>query len=238
MMRVGHLESLGADALSALAWWQEAGVDTLVEDAPRNWLARTPEVPAAPAAPAADPVAEALPVTREAIIAYLADATRLAALGPRRIAPAGDPAAPLMILADMPDADDRGALFEGRAGRLFDAILTAIGVDRSGIYLASLCPARPAGGRMASDLTAPLAELARAHVAAVAPPALLLFGREAGAAFGLSAAPGRGSLQSVNHGRGTTAAIVTHHPRMLIGQPARKADAWADIAALLGEMKR
>ncbi|MFS0738658.1 uracil-DNA glycosylase family protein [Sphingomonas sp. 1P06PA] len=235
---MGYLDGLGAEALSVLGWWQEAGVDTLVEDAPRDWLARAPSAaPASAEAPAA-PVPAALPKTREALIAWLADAANLPALGPRRIAPAGDPASALMILADMPDPDDRETLFEGRAGQLFDAILAAISMDRSSIYLAALCPARPAGGRLAAEIAAPLAEAARAHVAAVAPKALLLFGREAGAAFGLSAAPGRRNLQSVNHSRGTTAAIVTHHPRMMIGQPARKADAWADISALIGEMKR
>ncbi len=53
------------DALtrSTLDWWAEAGVDMLVEEAPRDWLARTPGaaptpvVPAEPARPAppADP---------------------------------------------------------------------------------------------------------------------------------------------------------------------------------------
>jgi DNA polymerase len=43
-------------AASALGWWHEAGVDTIVADRPRDWLAPAasrPEAAAAPAPPAA-----------------------------------------------------------------------------------------------------------------------------------------------------------------------------------------
>jgi len=36
-----------SDVMSALDWWREAGVDTLVEDAPRDWLTAPMPAPAA-----------------------------------------------------------------------------------------------------------------------------------------------------------------------------------------------
>ena len=56
-----------AEAVSTLAWWLQAGVDTAIAEAPHNWLRPKIAEPARPAetlpaAPAPDPVAEA-PVT-------------------------------------------------------------------------------------------------------------------------------------------------------------------------------
>lgn len=41
-----HLDWMSS-AASALDWWQEAGVDVLVEDAPRDWLAEPMAAPVA-----------------------------------------------------------------------------------------------------------------------------------------------------------------------------------------------
>ena len=72
-------------AASALAWWQEAGVDTVVGEAPRDWLAAPPQpLPAAaPDAPAAGE--EVLPATLASFQAWLTSAEAL---------PLGAPAAP------------------------------------------------------------------------------------------------------------------------------------------------
>ncbi len=57
---------------SALSWWRDAGVDTLVEDDARDWLARAPSGPTpAPAALAvAAAPAEILPDTLDAFVAW------------------------------------------------------------------------------------------------------------------------------------------------------------------------
>jgi len=39
----GEADHIGiAEARSALAWWLDAGVDTLVQEQPRDWLRPTP----------------------------------------------------------------------------------------------------------------------------------------------------------------------------------------------------
>lgn len=217
------------EALGALDWWHRAGVDTLVEEEPRDWLC-APAKPQ-PVAPAAS-VPGALPATLASFHAWLRESDALPGAPGQRILPAGDPSSGLMLLADMPEAVDAGALFSGDLGRLFDRMLAAIGRDRSSIYLAAMAPVRVPG----RELEAPeIARIARHHVALAAPRLLLLLGNAPSRAIlGLDFAAARGRKHQLNLEATTVTAIATFHPRLLIQQPARKADAWADLQLLLG----
>lgn len=229
-------------AASALSWWQEAGVDVVVDDAPRDWtVVREAVAPANPQAVATAPVVEEevpLPATLEAFIDWRfgGDAPE-ADWGEPVVHTMGDPKAPLMILTDMPEAGDcdAGALLSGNAGRLFDRMLAAIGRDRASVYIVSLCIARPVTGLVPREIEARLAELARHHVALAAPKQLLLLGQSASRAIlGADAGAGRGRLQAVNHQDGQSQAVATYHPRFLLTKPAAKADAWMDLQLLIG----
>ncbi len=219
------------DALSALDWWREAGVDSLVDEKPRDWL-HTPAKPQ-PSAPAPD----ALPATLAGFHVWLRETDRLPGAPAARILPAGDPASGLMLLADMPEAPDAdaGSLFTGEIGRLFDRMLAAIGRDRASIYLATMAPIR----QTPRDLETPdMVRMARHHVALAAPRLLLLLGNAPSRAIlGMDFPQARGRLHEFNHDGTTVTAIVTFHPRLLIQQPARKADAWADLQMLLSGLK-
>jgi DNA polymerase len=221
---------------SALGWWSEAGLDTLAAEDTRNWLAAPAKaVPTAAAAPAATP-ATALPDSLEALHALLATGDYAPQSAPpgRRIAPSGTPSSDLMIVADMPDADDAGHLFAGEAARLFDAMLAAMGRDRATIYLAPFSPAR-AAGRLDDRQGEALTALMRRHISLAAPKALILFGDEpAKWLIGPQALQTRGGLRSVNHDGGTVPAIATFHPRHLRRMPALKASSWSDMRLLLG----
>jgi uracil-DNA glycosylase len=220
-------------AASALEWWRDAGVDVLVDEAPRNWLAR---VAAAPAAEAPAPaVAEALPTTLAEFLAWrVGEAAPEAAWRGASIAATGPADAALMVLVDCPDRDDRGRLMEGAAGRLFDRMLAAIGTSRDAVHLAAVCARRPLAGRMPVEVREALHRLARHHVGLVAPKRLLLMGDgAANALLGDTVARMRGALRAVNHDAGETAAVATFHPRLLLDQPARKADAWRDLQMLM-----
>ena len=162
-------------AASTLDWWRDAGVDTLVDELPHDWL--KPAVASPPAsqpastpaaAPAGDPSAAAtLPDTLDAFVDWrLGNSTPDAGWG-TPIAPQGNAAAGLMVLIDMPEREDAasGQLLGGDAGRLFDRMLAAIGRDRQSIYLASLAVARPASGQIAPEFADPLTKLARHHIA-------------------------------------------------------------------------
>ncbi|MDO6415134.1 uracil-DNA glycosylase [Sphingomonas sp. BIUV-7] len=225
-------------ALSALDWWEEAGVDTFVDDAPRDWLAPA----AAPAAPAPvrnhpSPSAQAeAPATLPADLAafrrfLLADG---AVPGPplARLDATGDPASGTMMILDMPEAGDRaaGRLLTGDVGELFDKMLGAMGLSRDIAYLAPLSPARSASGRLTPEAITALGALMRHHIALVRPKRLLLLGdAPARALLGLGCVEARGRTHDVTSEGGPVPAIASFHPRLLIQTPARKKAAWEDL---------
>ena len=228
-----------ATAASTLAWWRDAGVDLLVEDAPRDWLAAPIPVAPVPAAVAAGAV---LPEDLAAFLAWrVGDGAPEAGWRGAPIAASGPADAAVMVLTDCPDREDdaAGTLLAGAAGRLFDRMLAAIGLSRDAVHLAAVCVRRPLAGRMPAELEGRLGEVARHHVALVAPRRLLLMGNAAArAVLGADSARARGGLRPVDHRRGKTGAVATHHPRLLVQQPACKADAWKDLQLLMRGLDR
>ena len=226
-----------AAAASALDWWAAAGVDTLVEDAPRAWLAEErAAVPTNASAAQAIPAAAALPDTREAFEAWRVGPDAPEAAWPGRpIAASGDPTADLAILVDMPEREDTDALLTGPAGALFDRMLAAIGRDRSSIYLASLCAIRPVSRQVAPEIEARLAEIARHRLSLTRPKRLLVMGNAASRSLlGIDAPAARGILHVLNHDGGQTETVASFPPRFLLDQPRRKADAWRDLQLVIG----
>lgn len=222
-------------AESALSWWEEAGVDTIVGEEPRDWLA--PKAPAAAGAPAETP-SEGMPDSLEAFQAWLAATDRLPFASPaaKRIAPAGDPASGLMMLTDMPAAEDlaAGALLSGETGALFDRMLAAIGLGRATIYLAPFSPIRPSTGGIDAAGARILADIARHHAGLVAPRALLLFGDScARALLGMAMTAARGRWHEIQTPAGPVKTLVTIRPQELVSQPKLKAHAWADLQMLM-----
>lgn len=222
-------------AASALSWWQEAGVDTFVAEAPRDWLNPAAKAPAA-ATPAAPPPAQ-LPATLEAFQAWLttSDEPPLPPLSMRRVPPAGDPATGLMVLVDMPSAEDvtPGKLLAGAVGQLFDRMMSAIGRDRDSLYLASLAPFRTATGTLDAASSAALAELARHHIALARPKALLLFGDSCcKALLGDGVFASRGRWHELATPAGAVRTLATIRPENLLKQPGQKKHAWEDLKML------
>jgi DNA polymerase len=220
---------------SALEWWRDAGVDTLIEDEPRDWLAR-------PVAQRADAVEEAapaafiaapLPDTLEAFLAWrMGDEAPEAEWLTPRIGPVGDPGAPLMVLTDMPESEDAatGTLLSGSAGRLFDRILAAIGESRESVYLAPFAFARPLTGQIPGEQEARLTELAQHHIALVAPKQLLILGDAAKRVRSTTSGSDFGNGEAViNHFVRNVEAVAVRAPRFLLGQPAAKAEAWKQL---------
>lgn len=230
-----------AQAASALEWWRDAGVDALIDEVPRQWLAATepvaalarPDLPA----PASPPTTAALPTDIAQFAAWRVgpDAPE-ARWGQRPVAPAGDPASALMILVDMPEREDgdAGMLIAGVAGKLFDRMLAAIGHDRASVYLVPLCTVRPPAGRIPAEMEPELARIARNLVALAAPRRVLLIGNAASRSMtGTDAAAARGNLHDIKHQNGQSRAVTSFHPRFLLERPQAKAEAWKDLMLLI-----
>lgn len=229
-----------ADALSALAWLVDAGCDSLVDEAPRNWLAPPPE-PARPASAVAEKAparTAAMPAADLMMRIAAADAAALDAL----IAAADGPfsgRAPAVtgrvtaeapsVLLDWPDRedDDETGLASGEAGRLLDRMLAAIGLERSGLSLLPLLPRRPEVRAAADAQMAVGAAVIRRRLALSGTPRLLIMG-DAGtrALLDLPLAAARGRWHRID---GDVQAVATFAPAFLLNQPAQKARAWADL---------
>lgn len=238
MGEVGEIES-------TIDWWREAGVDTIVADAPRGWLS-TPKSPqpkiakAGPAKKSAPQPADYGPMPGDIaeFRQWLHDATSSQGAG-NPVDCIGDPASGLMILVDMPEQGDgdAGQLLSGDAGLLFDRMLAAIGRDRASIYLAPMTPSRPIGGSFDESQREFLAKSARHHIALAAPKQLLCMGDEPSRVFcGSNLNEARGSQHNFNHDGGSVTAIATFHPRFLLQQPKLKAQSWKDFQMLIEGM--
>jgi len=241
------------EAASALLWWQEAGLDVLVDEAPRDWLkpAPAPLAAAPPSVPAVAPEARRgpapeadapLPGQLNLFQAWLAESRDLPFASPAapRVSPSGDPTSGLMILTDMPSGEDctAGTLISGEAGRLFDRMLAAIGRDRRSIYLAALSCLRSPDGRFNTEGARSCAALARHHAGLVMPKALLILGDSCSKALlGLPLVQARGRWHEIPTHAGPVKALVTLPPSYLLNQPAAKAHAWADLQKLIEEVK-
>jgi DNA polymerase len=249
------LSAAGVAAL--LHWWKLAGVDTPTADVATSWLAPEPQLVApepdpAPVrqasgqqAPRPQAPREAVPVrpdpvwdsfdTLEALVA------KVRADHPRAPFADGNPASGLMILGEAPSDEDlrTGRPFSGPAGQFLDRMLAAIGLDRTGCYIALLCPRKPTAGAPSPDEIAADLALTRAHIRLAAPRHILLLGANPVQALaGTSAAITRvrGSWLAVDAGPGAGGgpipALATFNPAYLLRRPEEKARAWADLLAL------
>ena len=234
-------------AASALKWWQDAGVDTMVGEDPHDWLNPKPPAPSAPAAaphaPAAAPAPQAprsepMPDTLEAFQAWLLATDSLPAGAPAgaRVGPAGDPGSGLMVMVDMPSTE--GTMLSAEAGALFDRMMAAIGRSRDTLYLASLSPARTATGSLDPGAAAALSIVARRHVGLVAPRALLLFGDAcAKALIGPAVAGARARWHALETSAGPVRTLGTISPAKLVTQPGLTKLAWEDLQLLQKELE-
>lgn len=231
-------------AESALTWWEDAGVDTIVGETPRDWLAGpTPQIPAP--TEQAPPAAPTFPDDLAAFQAWLASSDLIPFAGPgaRRLLPAGSAASGLMIITDVPSAEDAaaGRLFSGEQGALVDnmlrnfagRLLDGATLDRETIYLAPFSPIRPPAGRIDPGGVRFLAEAMRHHIGLVAPKAVLIFGDSCSRALlGKPMTEARGAWHEVETPAGPVPAIVTIRPQELLSQPRLRAHAWADLQLL------
>ena len=248
-MDLGANIGSSAELASLVTWWQDAGLETIVAETPRDWLARieSAAAPAAVTAPVAATAAQravpdtgtarpSLPDTLPTFQAWLASSEKLSIPLAARVAPSGDVGSGVMMLVDLPEADDHqtGRLLSGPAGQLFDKMIAAMGRDRDSLYLAAMAPGRPAGGYVDKASGALFGELARHHVALARPRVLLLMGEQPSRAFlDIGFVEARGRIHDVKLPGGAVPAIATFHPRTLLQHPEQKKRAWEDLQLLM-----
>ncbi len=143
----------------------------------------------------------------------------------------GDPQADWMIIGEAPGAEEdrRGEPFVGRAGKLLDEMLRAVGRSRDRVFIANILKCRPPNNRdpKAEESAACRGYLQR-QIELVEPKIILAVGRIA-AQLLLETDEPVGRLRSSRHQLGDTPLVVTYHPAYLLRSPTQKRKAWDDL---------
>ena len=270
-------------ARELLAFYQEAGVDALLGEAPVDRFADAPPAIAAPAPPVpaveADRAKAAAPVRRQEVLprdldsrgragnlpppspdaAVMAareaaktaasldelrailgrfDGCALKATATQLVFADGNPQAQVMFVGEAPgrDEDLEGLPFVGRSGKLLDLMMAAIGLDRTGAYIANIIPWRPPGNRdPSSQETAICLPFIRRQIELANPEVLVCLGRPSAVTL-LDIKEGilksRGRWFNYHTGTRDIRATVTLHPAYLLRQPLQKRLAWRDFLAI------
>jgi uracil-DNA glycosylase len=232
----GEAEEIGiAEARSALAWWLDTGVDTIVAEEPRNWLRPVERKPRAAPEPAPLPnIRQPTHETLAELQGWLASSAHLplASATATRILPHGPENAAVMLLSDAPTLEDftAGQPIGGEAWELAKRMLAAIKIPADEAYSASLSCFYAPGSRMSPEDREACAEIARRQIRLAAPKRLLLLGGGATQALlGKPLPQARGHVHKVEGVR----TVATFHPRDLINQPSNKSLAWKDLLLLM-----
>jgi len=151
---------------------------------------------------------------------------------------AGNPQARVMFVGEAPgrDEDISGIPFVGRSGRLLDHMMTAIGLDRTGTYIANVVPWRPPGNRTPTPQeTAICLPFIRRQIELANPDILVCLGQPAtqtllGTREGITRT--RGRWFKFDTGSREIRAMATYHPAFLLRSPLQKRLAWRDFLAL------
>jgi DNA polymerase len=249
-----------AEALAALDWYRAAGVDVAVGDEPVDRFATSAIVPPkrplplAAGAPAPAPMpavplvtdpgetraiaaaATTLDELRAAMDAYDGCALKLRAT--QLCFADGNPEAQIMMVGEGPgeQEDRQGKPFVGRAGQLLDRMLSAIGLDRTKVFIVNMVPWRPPGNRNPTpDELALCTPFVYRQIELVNPRILLTLGNvPTQSLFGTNQGITRmrGNWKTLTIGSWTGPVLPTFHPAFLLRTPAAKTQAWRDLLSL------
>ena len=143
----------------------------------------------------------------------------------------GSPSADWMIIGEAPGAEEdrRGEPFVGRAGKLLDQMLLAIGEKRETVFIANILKCRPPNNRDPShEEAASCRPYLERQIELVKPEIILAVGRIAAQQLLQSDAP-VGRLRGKVHQLGTIPVVVTYHPAYLLRSPSQKRKSWDDL---------
>jgi len=143
----------------------------------------------------------------------------------------GNTEADWMIIGEAPGAEEdrRGEPFVGRAGKLLDEMLRAIGQRRESVFIANVLKCRPPNNRDPKpDEAAACRPYLERQIAMVRPRIVLAVGRIAAQQL-LETDEPVGRLRGRVHRLGDTPVVVTYHPAYLLRSPTQKRKAWDDL---------
>lgn len=244
-------------AADLLAWYAAMGADEAIGDEPIDRFAPPPQAPA-PRSRANAPVRPRPATATGTAPASLDTASTLAELEAllaqfegcalKRTAKSlcfarGSDQARIMMIGEAPgrDEDIQGKPFVGRAGKLLDRMLEAIGLTEEHVYITNTIYWRPPGNRTptAQEIEACAPFLAR-QIELLAPDIMVLLGGAAAKSI-LGVTEGimrlRGKWKIFNSTDGDIPTLATLHPAYLLRNPEAKRYAWRDLLMLKARLE-
>jgi DNA polymerase len=143
----------------------------------------------------------------------------------------GNPDADWLIIGEAPGAEEdrRGEPFVGRAGKLLDEMLRAVGQRRDRVFIANILKCRPPHNRdPKKDEAAACRDYLERQIQLIQPKIILAVGR-------IAAQNLLGSDLPVGRMRGQAfdlngiPLVVTYHPAYLLRSPSQKRKSWSDL---------
>jgi len=227
--RLAYLEAMGIQP------WVRRGIrETVAAAEAEDAFADTAKAPAA----AADDSAQAAEISGldwEPLRARVLACTRceLHKQRTQAVFGVGNREAQWLIIGEAPGADEdrQGEPFVGRAGKLLDNMLAAIGLKREEVYIANIVKCRPPNNRepLPEEAQSCAPYLAR-QIALIKPKIILAVGRIAAQNLLKTDRP-VGTLRGkrFNYDATDIPIIVTYHPAYLLRSPQEKRKAWQDL---------
>jgi uracil-DNA glycosylase family 4 len=148
----------------------------------------------------------------------------------------------VMFIGEAPGADEdrQGSPFVGRAGKLLDQIIDAIGFQRDEIYVANILKCRPPRNRdpQPDEIVACTPYLER-QIELVEPKIICALGRFAAQFLTGQPKASMGQLRGkIHYYQDRIMVLPTYHPAALLRNPAWKRTVWEDVQLLRQEYLR
>jgi uracil-DNA glycosylase len=257
MDRRSELDELIIQAAERLRFYEEQGIT----DLPRRQTPVKPSLPAQASEPVAHPTAQIAgdtvskelfadsassesSETLEQIRSDLGDCRRCKLWRTRTnvVFGEGNPRAELMFVGEAPGADEdaTGRPFVGRAGKLLDKMIEAIGMKREQVYIANVVKSRPPENREPErDEVTACSPFVFRQIAVIRPRLIVTLGNPATRELletrtGISRL--RGNLQDYPRVDGIK-VLPTFHPAYLLRSPDKKREAWEDLKKVRAFLK-
>ena len=149
----------------------------------------------------------------------------------------GNRQADILVIGEAPGADEdaQGEPFVGRAGKLLDNMLAAIGQSRSTVFIANILKCRPPNNRdpLAEEVVCCVPYLKR-QIELIQPKLILTIGRIAAQNLLDTQTPiGKMRGKDYTYSEAEIPVIVSYHPAYLLRSPGAKAEAWKDLKRVL-----
>ena len=154
----------------------------------------------------------------------------------------GNEKADILLLGEAPGAEEdrQGLPFVGQSGQLLDKVLSAVGLDRTKVYITNILPWRPPGNRTPNTQEVALFRpYVLKHIFLVNPKVVVCLGGTSTKAL-LQTNEGimrlRGRWTSIE---GLSAKIIpTFHPAFLLRSPSQKREFWRDFLVVKEEVSK